>query len=65
MFTLSEDQNKKLAEWIDAKNNPDAYTGAIGGRWKYCFTPTSLGIVTRVVDTLDNSEIDLTDYDMW
>lgn len=39
------------------------YTGAVGGGLTYCFTPTSLGVIT-VVKYFDK-EIDLTEYDMW
>lgn len=39
------------------------YTGAIGGGLTYCFSPTSLGVIT-VVKFFDK-QIDLTDYAMW
>ncbi len=38
------------------------YTGAIGGGCSYEFTPTSLGIITRVI-WYDGQSIDVTDYD--
>lgn len=41
------------------------YTGAIGGGLTYCFSPTGLGIVTKVQYSLTDEEIDLTDYDEW
>lgn len=62
-FTISDDQLKKLAEWM--KSKPKKYTGAIGGRFTYEFHPTSLGVVIKVKDETDQSEIDLSDYEDW
>lgn len=39
------------------------YTGAIGGGMTYSFSPTSIGLVTKVT-YLDHS-LDLTDYENW
>jgi hypothetical protein len=39
------------------------YTGAIGGNVVYSFTPTSLGVILTVKETLSGLELDLTDYD--
>ena len=41
------------------------YTGAIGGGLTYEFTPTSLGLVTKVKYGLSEEEIDLSDYENW
>ena len=41
------------------------YTGAIGGGLTYSFTPTSLGIVVTVEESLTNEKLDLTDFDSW
>jgi hypothetical protein len=41
------------------------YTGAIGGSVTYMFTPTSIGLVTKVKYGLTDEIIDLTDYDSW
>jgi hypothetical protein len=43
----------------------DIYTGAIGGRFTYSFTPTSLGVVVKVRDAITGLEEDLTNYDHW
>lgn len=45
------------------QNGKYPYTGAVGGGLTYCFTPTSLGVIT-VVKWFEN-EIDLTEYEMW
>ena len=39
------------------------YTGAIGGSTTFSFTPTSIGVVACVKDSVTGEEIDLTDYD--
>ena len=62
-FELSESEHAKAKEWIESK--PKTYGGAIGGRFSYVFTPTSIGTSVKVVDNLDKSELDVTDYDMW
>ena len=62
IFTIDNDQQIKLSKWM-ADKNLDEYTGAIGGRFTYCFTNTSLGEILVVKDNLDNTEIDLTDYE--
>jgi len=40
------------------------YTGAIGGGLTYEFTPTDMGVVTKV-RYFNGKELDLTDYDSW
>lgn len=76
MFSLDEDQGKKLDEWI-AKHNetcphhykPEVHgmhnpAGACGGTLTFKFTPTTLGMVTKVKCAC-NEEVDLSDYDSW
>lgn len=41
------------------------YTGAIGGAASYSFTPTSLGVITKVSYYNDRFELDLTDFGSW
>lgn len=40
------------------------YTGAIGGGLTYQFSPTSLGMVTKVI-WYTGETLDVTDYDEW
>lgn len=40
------------------------WTGAAGGGLTYQFSPTSLGMVTKVI-YLDRFTLDLTDYESW
>jgi hypothetical protein len=55
VFTFISKHNKKHG----------VKSGAIGGRYSYIFTPTSLGTVSRVKCCACQAEIDLTDYDEW
>lgn len=65
MFSLSIEQQTKLNEWRKSlKPISIADLGAIGGEYTYSFTPTSLGVITKV-KRFDNNEIDLTNYDEW
>lgn len=74
-FEVNEHQLKLFKEWReqhDAKfhNGKSPYSGAIGGRWTWSFTPTGLGTVVRVKCGFaglhpDDSELDLTPYEEW
>jgi hypothetical protein len=73
-FYINEDQAVKLLEWeidhnkecsfYDDGTSPAPKSGAIGGRFSYTFTQTSLGLITTVT-CLCGEKIDLTDYDRW
>jgi hypothetical protein len=65
MFDLSKKQLAELAKWQVELERDEAPTGAIGGRYTYSFTPTSIGIVSKVKDEVTGDVLDLTDYDMW
>ena len=62
-FELTEDQIKKFEKW--QKKHEPMYTGAIGGRYTFEFTPTSIGIAVVAVDNLTHTELNLTDYENW
>lgn len=64
MFSLDKYEQEKLREW-QAGHNKNVYTGAIGGRYTYSFTPTSLGTIVKVHDAVTKTEIDLTEYESW
>lgn len=65
MFKLDEEQYKKLDKWYEQQGIAERYGGAIGGALTYSFTPTSLGIVTKVTNNFNKETIDLTNYDEW
>lgn len=41
------------------------YTGAIGGAFTFSFTPTSVGDVVTVCDSITDETIDISEYDQW
>lgn len=65
-FQLSDDQIDKLnIEFVDhdkACRYAGNRGGAIGGRFTYEFTPTTLGVVVRF-SCVCGKKIDLTDYE--
>lgn len=62
-FFITDEQEAKIDEWVAGKQR--VYTGAIGGRFTYSFTPTSIGVVVKVYDCIDKDELDISDYDSW
>jgi len=78
-FELDEGEQQRLQEWLGeielraAKISPDKidpksnrpYYGAIGGGLTFSFTPTGLGTVVKVTESLTKETIDLTDYGQW
>jgi hypothetical protein len=72
MFSLTKDELEKAKDWMQAhdkeKHIPSGKTfresGAIGGAFTYCFTPTSIGVACSVKCSC-GEEIDVTDYDLW
>ncbi len=58
-FILNVEQIKKLNDWSETL--PDVYTGAVGGRFTYSFTPTSIGTFITVTDCITKKELDLSD----
>lgn len=65
-FTLSAEQVEKYDKWRVKKNKKkgEAYVGAIGGAYTFCFTPTGIGTIDCVKCT-DGEEIELTDFKNW
>lgn len=62
-FQVTHEQQKRFDEWV--KQLPTAPTGAAGGRLTYKITPTGLGTVYEVEDSVTGRTINLTDYDSW
>ena len=63
MFSLDKEQLEKLSAW--RKTRPVRNEGCSGGRYVYLFCPTTLGVVTKVIDDITKEELDLTDYGSW
>jgi len=60
---LSQSQKDKIAEFKSV--NKDLHCGAIGGRFTYEFTPTSLGLVIKIRDNALKRILDITEYEDW
>ncbi len=65
-FKIDDEQLEKINAWMETRN-PGAYTGAIGGRLTYEFSPTSLGVVLVVRDAMGEEPrtLDVSDYMEW
>ncbi len=64
-FTLTDEQEKRYEEWI---KNKHSFCGVIGGEVTFQFTPTSIGMIQKVVflgGTKEDHVLDLTDYKDW
>lgn len=75
-FQLDKDEETRFSEWneIHLKNHhggKEPYGGAIGGRLRWTFSPTTIGTITKVTCTMclkhheNVHTADLTDYDLW
>lgn len=64
-FCVNKDEISKIRKWQNdhEAEHPTRQT-AIGGRWRYCFVPTSLGS-TIVVECHCGASFDATDYGSW
>lgn len=62
-FRLSNEEIATANAFIARQEteNP-SHGGAIGGRWTYTFTPTSLGVIASIVDNVTKATEDLTDF---
>ena len=71
MFELSSADYMRIGEWAAKQPKPPVgedglpMIGAIGGRWTYSFTPTSIGTIVKVKDGLYGGELDLSNYEDW
>jgi len=65
-FTLTDEQSRKIQDWkMEIEAAERRSVGAIGGRYTYEFSPTSLGVVEKVRDSLTNKVLDVTEYGDW
>jgi hypothetical protein len=65
-FTISDKDAKKIAEFVREQDKLTGKRyGAIGGAYKYSFTPTSIGVVFTVENTVTKAVLDLSDYENW
>jgi hypothetical protein len=65
-FQLSEVEQRNVDDFICRQEATQTTPGsAIGGRWTYLFTPTTIGLVVLIKDCLLNATADVTDYEMF
>lgn len=62
-FAINAEQQKKIEDWI--ATHKKVGTGALGGRYTYSFTATSLGTIIEVEDIITDTRLDVTDYEDW
>jgi len=62
IFTLNKDEIKKALEFINNHKCSIRYTGVIGGKITYLFTPNNVGCLIKVRCAC-GQELDLTDYE--
>lgn len=62
-YHITEKQLEKIYKWMATL--PPCKPTAIGGRYSYIFTPTSLGYSTIVEDCISGEKLDVTDYENW
>lgn len=73
IFSMDDIQLEKLRVWSEAQDKNVAEKqglakpnyGCNGGSLTYMFTPTSIGLILRVVNEYTHQSIDLTDYNSW
>jgi hypothetical protein len=63
-FELNTVENDNLDRFLK-RHKKCYFETAIGGQFRYMFTPTSLGNVVRVYCCICKKEEDITDYDAW
>lgn len=69
-YYLSKEQREAAGEWVKkhdaerhiAPGKKHRYSGAIGGAYTWCFTSTSLGVVTTL-ECSCGERLDVSDYD--
>ncbi len=62
-FCLNDKQLEQIKAW--ASKHEKVYTGAIGGRYTYTFTPTSVGMIVNVIDCVTKEKLDISNYEDW
>lgn len=58
-FPISKAEKQKIGEWIDKL--PKSNEGAIGGRFRYEFVPTSIGTIGTIIDTFTGEKLTFQD----
>ena len=58
-FPISDKECEKIDGWINnlTKDEPLTKMGAIGGRFTYRFTPTSIGVIGTIEDSITGEKL--------
>lgn len=60
-FPISEAESQKISAWMkevtEGEDPREKVGGAISGRFKYEFIPTSIGVIGTVIDTFTNKKL--------
>jgi hypothetical protein len=64
-FSLSASETAKARAWEREQIAKADKPATIGGRFQYRITPTAVGLVVKVYDTLLQEEIEVTEYENW
>jgi len=63
-FSLSDTERTKYTQWKQQQEEKTKSNyGAIDGAYTFEFTPTSLGIIKHVSNSVTKERTDITDYD--
>ena len=61
-FPISEEESKKINEWIKKQMEKNPSTGGtIGGRFRYEFIPTGIGTVGTIIDIFTEDRFNFQD----
>lgn len=60
-FELSKTQLENLRNWTEGQSKKSKTKDAIGFRYSFTFSPTSIGMTVKVVDHVTKEELDLTE----
>lgn len=63
MFPLTDEQMKKAQAWMNEQVKKKITRDCTGFQFGYCFYPTTLGLVVKIVDVINKEELDITDMD--
>lgn len=68
-FPISEKESERIKDWInnltkdEAKDEVLTKIGAIGGRFTYRFTPTSIGVIGTIEDSITGEKLTFQELD--
>lgn len=60
-FTVSDKEYRLFIKWNKARTKVIGYDP----HYKWSFTPTGIGCLVEVTDTISNETFNVTDYDSW